>query len=73
MKAKLPWKSAFNVCIWNALELLHLCYCLKQQIVHWSAILNNNLKRWFHISAAKRKGECKVHVANADSGLKIWP
>lgn len=44
MKAKLPWKSAFNVCIWNTLELFHLCYYLKQQIVHSSAILIAHLK-----------------------------
>lgn len=44
MKAELPWKSAFNVCIWNAVELFHLCYYLKQQTVYLSAILNTTLK-----------------------------
>lgn len=44
MKAKLPWKSAFNVYILNTLELFHLCSYLKQQILHLSVILNATLK-----------------------------
>lgn len=44
MKAELPWKSTFNVCIGNTLASFHLCYYLKQQIVHLSAILNAALK-----------------------------
>lgn len=43
MKAKLPWKSTFNVYIWNTLKLLHLCYYLKQHNVHLSAIPNATL------------------------------
>lgn len=44
MKAKLPWKSSFSVCIWNTLKLFCLCNYLKQQIMHLSAILNATLK-----------------------------
>lgn len=44
MKAELPWKSAFNVCIGNTLASFHLCSYLKQQIVHLSAVLNAALK-----------------------------
>lgn len=48
MKAELPWKSTFNVCIGNTLASFHLCYYLKQQIVHLSAILNAALKDGFY-------------------------
>lgn len=80
MKAKLPWKSTSKVYIWNTLELLHLCYYLKQQTVHLSAIPNATLGDISHVFAAQLKGGqeegrcvCKGVVANADSGLKIWP
>lgn len=71
MKAKLLWKCAFNVCIWNTLELFHLCYYLKQQIVHLSAILNATLKDGS--TFLQQNWRDGGNVANADLGLKIWP
>lgn len=56
MKAELPWKSTFNVCIGNTLASFHLCYYLKQQVVHLSAILNAALKDGFCIKTEGLEG-----------------